>query len=98
MLKSLFLSRLVANPRGRGVLWSFMANAEESDEGAFDELVARADAPEVQKMVRLHRQDEARHGRLLRACVARLVGRAALHRSIGTDDRRRLSARLSRRR
>ena len=72
MLKSLFLSRLVANPRGRAFLLAFMANAEESDEGAFDELVARADAPEVQKMVRLHRQDEARHGRLLRACVARV--------------------------
>ncbi|MCU1277988.1 MAG: hypothetical protein JWM53_1534 [bacterium] len=71
MLDSLFLSRLVAAPRGRAFLLSFMADAEESDEGAFDELVARAEAPEVQKMVRLHREDEARHGRLLRACVAR---------------------------
>jgi rubrerythrin len=68
----MFLSRLVAGERGRAFLLSFMADAEESDEGAFDELVARADAPEVQKMVRLHREDEARHARLLRECVARV--------------------------
>lgn len=72
MLKRMFLSRLLAGERGRAFMVSFMANAEESDEGAFDELVARADAPEVQKMVRTHREDEARHARLLRECVARL--------------------------
>jgi rubrerythrin len=72
MLDSLFLSRLVASPRGRAFLLSFMANAEESDEGAFDALVARAEEPEVQKMVCIHREDEARHGRLLHQCVARV--------------------------
>jgi rubrerythrin len=71
MLISMFLSRLAANDRGRAFLLSFMANAEESDEGAFDRLMARADAPEVQKMVKLHGEDEARHARLLTACVAR---------------------------
>src|SRR5690348_3896 len=71
MLRNLFLSRLVATAAGRAFLFAFMADAEESDEGAFDELVARADAPEVQKMVRLHQEDEARHGRLMRACLER---------------------------
>ncbi|MGZ3427660.1 MAG: ferritin-like domain-containing protein [Polyangia bacterium] len=71
MLDSLFLSRLMAQPRGRAFLLSFMANAEESDEGAFDALAAQAAAPEVQKMVRLHAEDEARHARLLRACLLR---------------------------
>jgi len=71
MLRNLFLSRLVATARGRAFLFQFMADAEESDAGAFDELVAQADAPEVQKMVRLHQEDEARHGRLLRECLAR---------------------------
>jgi rubrerythrin len=71
MLRNLFLSRLVATPEGRAFLFAFMADAEESDEGAFDELAAQADLPEVQKMVRMHQEDEARHGRLLRACLAR---------------------------
>src|SRR4051812_37655686 len=72
MLRNLFLSRLVASARGRAFVLSFMADAEESDEGAFDDLLAAADAPEVQKMVRLHQEDEARHGRLLRECLARV--------------------------
>ena len=56
-------------------------------------------------MVRLHREDEARHARLLRACVARvgapdqpLPEELRYIDSIGSNDRRRLSARLSRRR
>src|SRR5262245_41434894 len=65
------LSRLVATPRGRAFLFDFMANAEESDEGAFDHLVARVDAADVQKMVRTHQDDEQRHARLLRECLAR---------------------------
>ncbi|HEX6839464.1 MAG TPA: ferritin-like domain-containing protein [Polyangia bacterium] len=69
----LFLSRLVANRRGRAFLLSFMADAEESDEGAFDRLVASADAsPELSKLVRTHGEDEARHARLLRDCLGRV--------------------------
>lgn len=70
----LFLSRLVANRRGRAFLLSFMADAEESDEGAFDALVASAEAsPELQKMVQRHGEDEARHARMLRECLARVA-------------------------
>jgi rubrerythrin len=78
MLKSLFLSRLVAGARGRAFLLSFMADAEESDEGAFDVLLAHAEHADVQKMVRTHAEDEARHGRLMRACVERVERQAGL--------------------
>jgi rubrerythrin len=70
-LGSLVLSRLVATPRGRAFLLSFMADAEEADEGAFDRLIARVDAPELQKMVRIHKADEERHARVLREALAR---------------------------
>src|SRR5205823_5357973 len=68
---SFVLSRLVASPRGRAFLFDFMAIAEEADEGAFDLLIARVELPELQKMVRTHRDDEERHARLLRECLAR---------------------------
>ena len=68
---SFVLSRLVASPRGRAFLFSFMADAEEADEGAFDRLVAKVDRPDLQKMVRTHQEDEERHARLMRECVAR---------------------------
>jgi hypothetical protein len=71
-LDQLYLRRLVASPRGRSFLLSFMADAEESDEkGVFDHLLARVDDPELHKMVRVHRDDEKRHAEMLRACVVR---------------------------
>ena len=70
-LGPLVLSRLVATPRGRAFLLSFMADAEEADEGAFDRLIARVEAPELQKMVRTHAADEERHARVLRDALAR---------------------------
>jgi len=71
VLQPLFIARLVGSARGRAFHLNFMVDAEESDEGVFDDLLSRADDPEVQKMVRIHRDDERRHGRLLRECVAR---------------------------
>jgi hypothetical protein len=70
-LGPLVLSRLVATARGRAFLLSFMADAEEADEGAFDRLAARVDAPELAKMVRTHQADEERHARILRGAIAR---------------------------
>jgi hypothetical protein len=71
-LDQLYLRRLVATPRGRSFLLSFMTDAEESDEkGVFDHLLARVDDPELHKMVRVHRDDETRHAEMLRACVLR---------------------------
>jgi len=66
-----FFSRLVASPRGRAFLFSFMIDAEENDEGGFDELLGQIADPVVQKMVRTHRDDERRHARVLRECLAR---------------------------
>lgn len=67
-----FLDRLMASPRGRAFMLGFMANAEEADEqGVFDLLEQRVDDPQLQKMVRIHRDDEVRHAAILRECIAR---------------------------
>ena len=69
-----FLSRLVANPRGRAFLLSFMADAEEADEaGVFEALLERVDDPKLNKLVKKHMDDEARHADMLRARV-RAIG------------------------
>lgn len=65
-------ARLLASPRGRAFHLSWMAQAEEADEGVFDELLSRVDAPDLHKMIRTHADDEKRHARLLRRCVARV--------------------------
>jgi rubrerythrin len=71
-VRSHYLSRLVATPRGRAFLFAFMADAEESDEqGVFDALLARVDDPKLHKLVEKHVADEARHAELLRACALR---------------------------
>lgn len=71
-LDSLYMKRLVSNPRGRAFLLSSLAEAEEADEGGvFDNLLARVDDPELGKLVRRHRDDEARHAELYRGCLAR---------------------------
>ena len=67
-----FLDRLAASPRGRAYILAFLAGAEEADEvGVFDHLLARVDDPELQRMVRRHRDDELEHGARFHACVAR---------------------------
>jgi len=63
--------RLMRSPRGRAFHLSWMAHAEEADEGVFDQLLLRVDAPDLNKLVRLHAEDEQRHARLLRECAAR---------------------------
>ena len=64
-------ARLLASPRGRAFHLSWMAHAEEADEGVFDRLLARVDVPELNRMVAIHANDEKRHADLLRQCVAR---------------------------
>jgi len=99
-----FLDRLMASPRGRAFMLGFMANAEEADEqGVFDLLERRVDDPQLQKMVRIHRDDEVRHARILRECIARngVIPRAVpaeleivpyLERSLGSVAARFLDA------
>jgi hypothetical protein len=67
-----FLDRLAATPRGRAFLLQFLVGAEEADEiGVFDQLVARIDDPQLNKLAFKHRADEERHAALFKACVAR---------------------------
>lgn len=69
-----FLTRLVGSPRGRAFMLSFMADAEEADEaGVFDALLERVDDPQLNKLVKKHTEDEARHAELLRGRV-RAIG------------------------
>lgn len=73
-LAPFFLSRLLANPRGRAFLLAQASDAEASDEGRiFEELLRRVDDPELQKLVRIHQADEERHAELF-AEAAKRVG------------------------
>lgn len=72
MIDTRFMDRLFASRRGRTFMLSFMADAEDSDEGGvFDTLLERVDDPQLHKMIRIHRDDETRHAEILRKCVAR---------------------------
>ena len=64
-------ARLIGSPRGRAFHLSWMAHAEEADEGVFDRLLASVDVPELNRMVAIHARDEQRHAALLRQCAAR---------------------------
>ncbi|HEX8795556.1 MAG TPA: hypothetical protein VF765_31620 [Polyangiaceae bacterium] len=67
-----FTRSLVSHPAGRAHVLSLMVAAEEGDEaGVFDQLARKADDPELEKLVRRHKEDEARHASLYRACLAR---------------------------
>ncbi|WP_394839322.1 ferritin-like domain-containing protein [Pendulispora rubella] len=68
----LYLGRLLGSPRGRAFMLHFMVQAEEGDElGVFDTLLSRVDDPELNKLVRVHRDDETRHAAMLRECLQR---------------------------
>jgi hypothetical protein len=67
-----FVRSLVAHPSGRAHILSLMVAAEEGDEaGVFDQLARKADDPELERLVRRHKEDEARHAAMYRACLAR---------------------------
>jgi rubrerythrin len=67
-----FLRSLVSHPAGRAHILSLMVAAEEGDEaGVFDQLIRRADDPELEKLVRRHKEDESRHAAMYRACLSR---------------------------
>jgi rubrerythrin len=67
-----FFRSLVSHPAGRAHVLSLMVAAEEGDEaGVFDQLIRKADDPELEKLVRRHKEDEARHAGMYRECLAR---------------------------
>jgi len=72
VLVSRFFARLVASPRGRAFHLSWMVDSEERDEGLFDNALLRVDDRAMHKLVQIHSDDERRHARLLRECVARV--------------------------
>src|SRR5689334_1772940 len=72
MLSARFLARLVRSPKGHAFLLNSLLAAEEADEqGVFDSLLERVQDPGLHKLVRVHRDDETRHARLLRERMAR---------------------------
>jgi hypothetical protein len=67
-----FLRGLISHCEGRAHVLSLMVAAEEGDEaGVFDQLLRKADDPELAKLVRRHKEDEERHAAMYRECLAR---------------------------
>jgi rubrerythrin len=67
-----FLRSLISHPAGRAHILSLMVRAEEGDEaGVFDQLIRKADDPELEKLVRRHKEDECLHAAMYRACLSR---------------------------
>lgn len=67
-----FIAALAATPEGREHLLNIAIDAEEGDEaGRFDQVAALVDVPELRRVVIAHQDDEARHARLYRECLAR---------------------------
>lgn len=68
-----FLTQLLATPAGQQHLLSISVAAEEGDEGdLFGMLAEYVQDPELRRTVERHRDDEARHALLFRACLDRL--------------------------
>ncbi len=71
-LATTFLTQLAVTPAGRQHLLSISVDAEEGDEqGIFEQLADRVDDPDLRRIVLRHRDDEVRHARLFRGCLAR---------------------------
>jgi rubrerythrin len=68
-----FLTRLMESAEGRAHMLSVSVDAEEGDEsGIFDQVANLVEDPELRRIVERHRDDEVRHARLFRECLARL--------------------------
>lgn len=66
-LQRLFLSELLSTPRGRATLLKQLGEAEGGDGGEldiFEHILELIDDPEVNKLVRIHKEDEERHEQL----------------------------------
>ena len=72
VMLTLFLKELFSTARGRAFVLTQAAEAESGGEQKiFDVLLERVNDPELAKMVRKHREDEARHAKLYAECAAR---------------------------
>jgi rubrerythrin len=67
-----FITQLIRTPRGRAHILNQIAEAEDNGEArVFDDAIALVDDPALKRMIARHRDDEIRHGRLFRECLAR---------------------------
>lgn len=66
-----YMRALVRGARGRAWLLRFLAAAEVDEHDVFDTLLARIDDAELQKLVRVHRDDEKRHFAMVSECLER---------------------------
>ena len=63
-----FLKQLCATPRGRAFLFQALANVEgDAELNAFEAMAGAVSDPQLQKVIRRHAADEARHAGLLEA-------------------------------
>src|SRR5258706_10436481 len=66
-----YMKKLFASPEGRAHVLAQTADGESSGESAiFTNALAQADDPELQRVIRRHREDELRHERLFRERLA----------------------------
>ena len=66
-----YMKQLFRTPEGRAHVLAQTADGESSGESAiFDRALAHMDDPELQRMIRRHREDELRHERLFRERLA----------------------------
>jgi rubrerythrin len=63
---------LATTPRGRAMLLTHCAEAENSGENRlFDRLADRVNDPDLHRLIQRHQADELRHARLFEACAER---------------------------
>jgi rubrerythrin len=66
-----YVRKLFSTPEGRAHVLAQAADGESSGESAiFTQLLAHVDDPELQKVIKKHREDELRHEQLFRARLA----------------------------
>jgi len=72
ILTKMFFESVVRTPKGRALILNQIADAEDNGEAqVFDQALAKVDDSKLAKMIERHRDDEIRHGRLFRECIAR---------------------------
>lgn len=72
LLTERYIARMLETPRGQAHILSQIAEAEDNGEArVFDDALLLVDDPKLAKMIERHREDELRHGRLFRECMAR---------------------------
>jgi rubrerythrin len=77
-LSDRYLHNLVASPAGLAFFLRYLAGLEQDEIDLFEQLAARAPDERFQKLIRTHREDEARHFELLERCAMSIGPRPIL--------------------